>query len=128
MQESTVTMQIPEGSRPGEAPLENLWDSSSIKELKVYFMNPDVLQAENRQWLYGHNGLEPMSTQIILEWAIRGWKDARYEEYPRISPVAALKIDRSHIRVEFAEECMCNMYMHVFVEKCVFNCLASYSL
>ncbi len=95
---------LPEGCRPGAAPKENLWDTS-ITELKVFFINPDIFCVQNRRWLCGHNSLEQMNTENILEWATRAWNNQLYKSYPRICMKAALKIEDSHIRVKFAEEC-----------------------
>ncbi len=97
------TVATPARVTQGVVPPGNLWDPSTVKELKVYFMNADVLCAKERRWQCGNNGLEQMNTKNILDWATGGWKSDRYTSYPRISSTAALKIEDSHIRVWFAD-------------------------
>ena len=74
----------------GSFRLSQLWGDS---ELKVHFMNPDVLKKDH--WKYGGHIL---NAPQILSW-VKPWND-NADSYPRISLTVATEQD-AHIRVKF---------------------------
>ena len=67
-----------------------------VSELKVYFLNPDILEDEH--WKCGHEG--PLTVDTILAWAT--FWNGHAEYYPKISNYKA-EARKAHIRVEFTK-------------------------
>ncbi|XP_064390076.1 uncharacterized protein LOC135337974 isoform X3 [Halichondria panicea] len=71
-----------------------VWDVKQISELKVHFLNPDILEKEH--WKCGHAG--PLTVDTILAWATV-W-NSHAEKYPHIADELATA-DTAQIRVFF---------------------------
>ncbi len=100
-QQSAFPGGLPHGAQAGCIRPDRVWDASLISELKVYFMNPELLQAPDKVWLVDN---EQLTTETILAWATDGWNIPHYPNYPRISSIPALNVDESHIRVAFGSK------------------------
>ncbi|XP_064387495.1 uncharacterized protein LOC135335838 [Halichondria panicea] len=85
---------IPTDAQGGVARLHLLWDVEQIPELKIHFLNPDILEDEH--WKCGHAG--PLTVDTILAWAAV-W-NSHADNYPQIAEGLATK-EKAHIRVEF---------------------------
>ena len=79
------------------APYHLLWDVKQVPDLKVHFLNPDIL--DNEHWKCGHAG--PLTVDIILAWAAV-W-NSHADHYPKISNYVA-KRKKAHIRVKFTSD------------------------
>ena len=79
------------------APHHLLWDVKQLPDLKVYFLNPEILEDEH--WKCGHAG--PLTVDIILAWAAV-W-NSHADHYPKISNYVA-KREKAHIRVIFKKD------------------------
>ncbi|XP_064387065.1 uncharacterized protein LOC135335465 isoform X4 [Halichondria panicea] len=79
------------------APYHLLWDVKQLPDLKVHFLNPDIL--DNEHWKCGHAG--PLTVDIILAWAAV-W-NSHADHYPKISNYVA-KRKKAHIRVKFTSD------------------------
>lgn len=80
-----------ENALSGSLRLSQLWN---VKELKVHFINPEVLVNSK----YGDYKGFDLNPPQILEW-VQLWND-HAEYYPTISLVPSKEKDQAHIRVE----------------------------
>ncbi len=87
---------MPEGALCGSVHLSQLW---SKKELKVHFMNPEVLKKD--RWEYGGASLSP--AHILL--MVKSWNENAVS-YPNICLSPATKQD-ADIRVTL-DSCECS--------------------
>ena len=76
-----------------------LWDMTKTKELKIHFLNPEILQIE--EWKCGEDG--PLTTKQILNWVDSGW-NKEGQKYPKLLKMEATQ-EEAHIRVKFESKC-----------------------
>ncbi len=84
---------IPIDAQGGVARYHLLWDVKQVRELKVHFLNPDILKKED--WKCGH--ASSLTVNNVLDWA-NVW-NSHADNYPQIADELATK--EAHIRVEF---------------------------
>ncbi len=85
-----------ENNQGAWVPYHLLWDVKEVPELKVHFLNPDIL--EDDHWTCGHEG--PLTVDIILAWAT--FWNGHAEYYPKFSNYVA-KPRKAYIRVAFTK-------------------------
>ncbi len=91
-QEDLGPLNVP-GALPGSARRHLLWDVKQFPELKVHFLNPELLEKE--KWKCGR---APLTINNVLDWAAVWNSHADY--YPKISDDFVTKED-AQIRVLF---------------------------
>ncbi len=95
-QEDLGHLDVP-GALAGCARRHLLWDVNLIPELKVHFLNRDLLEKE--KWMCGPDQL---TTTNVLDWAADVW-NSHAEHYPKISTNFATKKE-AQIRVLFTSD------------------------
>ena len=76
---------------------EKMWGKRD-KHLKVYFINPEVLEDEG--WMCGD---APMNVDNIFAWA-QQWNSNAFPDIPKFEYTHSAK--KAHIRVYFGGECL----------------------
>ena len=99
---------IPTDAQGGVARRHLLWDVEQVPELKIHFLNDEILEDEH--WKCGHAG--PLTVDTILAWAAV-W-NSHADNYPQIAEGLATE-EKAHIRVEFRSTCMFRFYVHCIV-------------
>ncbi len=94
---------IPTDAQGGVARYHLLWDVKLVPELKVHFLNPEILTKDN--WTCGHSH-DQLTANNVLDWATV-WNN-RAKSYPLIADELATK-ETAHIRVEFTSD---SEYVH----------------
>ena len=94
--EPGATSNIPTDAQGGVARYHLLWDVKQVPDLKVHFLNPEILKKEN--WMCkGHE----LTVNHVLDWATV-W-NTRAENYPLIADELATR-ENAHIRVKFTKD------------------------
>ena len=94
LEEEEGDFNVPNAA-PGSARKHLLWDVTQIRELKIHFLNPDILLKE--EWKCGGDDL--LTTSQILDWVDSGW-NREGQPYPKLLNMKATK-EEAHIRVMF---------------------------
>ena len=94
---------IPTDAQGGVARYHLLWDVKQVPELKVHFLNPEILMKDN--WTCGHSH-DQLTANNVLDWATV-WNN-RADNYPQIADELATR-ETAHIRVEFTSD---SEYVH----------------
>ncbi len=95
--EPGASSNIPTDAQGGVARYHLLWDVKQVPDLKVHFLNPEILNKED--WRCGHS--DQLTVNNVLDWATV-WNISA-ENYPRIADELATR-ENAHIRVKFIKE------------------------
>ena len=102
--EPGASSNIPTDAQGGVARYHLLWDVKQVPDLKVHFLNPEILKKEN--WTCGHS-LDQLTVNNVLDWATV-WNTGA-DNYPLIADELVTR-ENAHIRVKFTKDSKYKLY------------------